>query len=235
MLNIQIYNNSVQISSQREIKQDAGLDLLAVLVAYLALLDRPRMMGLLANCMGAFLGMFFGSGTEAFRTEVVDSELRLEKPVRGAEASVSLGVVKELVLLRGSARRSNREGCRFTSWGARVPGIAGVPDSLALCQVRSVSGPSLSEASPRRARRSMDARVGRGADRELDRASACATVPPLRPALVGSSLCRGAALFFRTTEGRKPDSWSEVMESDQWRVPAPTPTVVKPESWLSSL
>lgn len=140
---------------------------LAVALAYLALLERPRMMGLLTTWTGVFLLWFLSPGNEALRAEVVeDSALRLEKPVRvgaAADASVSLGVVlKELVRLRGSANMSRRDSGRFASGAGR----AVVPSSLALFEVLSVSGPSLSEASPRRARRSMEARVGRGAVRE---------------------------------------------------------------------
>lgn len=140
---------------------------LAVALAYLALLERPRMMGLLTTWTGVFLLWFLSPGNEALRPEVVeDSALRLEKPVRvgaAADASVSLGVVlKELVRLRGSANMSRRDSGRFASGAGR----AVVPSSLALFEVLSVSGPSLSEASPRRARRSMEARVGRGAVRE---------------------------------------------------------------------
>lgn len=80
-----------------------------MLLVYLALLERPRMIGCLFAAFETFRRRALGSGTEAFRTELLDSVLRFEKPVRLVEDSVSLGVLKELVLFLGRAKISNRE------------------------------------------------------------------------------------------------------------------------------
>lgn len=160
---------------------------LAVLLVYLALLERPRVMGL----QGApealpSTGLELGPATEALRPEpLLDSVLRLEKPVLGADDSVSLGVVKELVLFRGRANMSSLESCFLLSWEALV-----VP--LASWEILSVSVPSLSDASPRRARRSMEALVGLGAYMLLERLRAWDTLEDLE-----DSFCRGVAYFLR--------------------------------------
>ena len=145
---------------------------LAVLLAYLALLERPRVIGVLLSAAFCGLSAGFGPGAEALRTELLpDSALRLENPVllpvhcEVEEASVSLGVLNELVRLRGIASISNLESF-LGSWGCLAGMLSASCDSL------SVSVPSLSEASPRRARRSMDALVGLGADKLLARLKA---------------------------------------------------------------
>lgn len=155
---------------------------LAVLLAYLVLFARTRVIGVLLS--DAFCGLStpfcsFGPETEARRTEVPpDSVLRLENPVLlpvhcGAEeASVSLGVFKEFVRLRGIANISSLESF-LVSW---VCFDGTLPAS---CNTLSVSVPSLSEASPKRARRSMDALVGLGADRLFVRPKAWATLEVL--------------------------------------------------------
>lgn len=120
--------------------------------------------------------MGFGPEAEARRTELPpDSVLRLENPAflpvhcGAEEASVSLGVLKELVLLRGIASMSSLESF-LVSWGCLAGAL------LASWDIRSVSVPSLSEASPRRARRSMDALVGLGADKLFVRVKAWDTL-----------------------------------------------------------
>lgn len=150
-----------------------------MLLAYLALLDRPRVIGALLSGAFCCLSPGFDMGAEALRTELLpDSVLRLENPVLlpvhcgVEEASVSLGVLNELVRLRGIASISNLESF-LVSWGCLAGALAASWDSL------SVSVPSLSEASPRRARRSMDARVGLGADKLLARFKAWDTLEAL--------------------------------------------------------
>lgn len=139
--------------------------------------------------------MGLGPEAEARRTEFPpNSVLRLENPVlrpvhcwaEEEEASVSLVVWKELVLLRGIANMSSLE-----SFFASCGGGGGA--------ALSVSAPSLSEASPRRARRSMEALVGLGADRLLVRAKAWEALE-LRP----SSFWSGMVYFLVPL-----DSWSE--------------------------
>lgn len=89
---------------------------LAVLLVYFALLDRPRMIGCLPVVPEPFCVPVLMSGTEALRAEKPESASeRLEKPVLTAEDSVSLGVVKELVLLLGRANMSSRESF-LLSW-----------------------------------------------------------------------------------------------------------------------
>lgn len=120
---------------------------LAVLLVYLALLERPRVMGL----QGApealpSTGLELGPATEALRPEpLLDSVLRLEKPVLGADDSVSLGVVKELVLFRGRASMSSLESCFLLSWETLVVPLV----SWEFREILSVSVTSLSDASPR--------------------------------------------------------------------------------------
>lgn len=120
---------------------------LAVLLVYLALLERPRVMGL----QGApealpSTGLELGPATEALRPEpLLDSVLRLEKPVLGADDSVSLGVVKELVLFRGRANMSSLESCFLLSWETLVVPLV----SWEFREILSVSVTSLSDASPR--------------------------------------------------------------------------------------
>lgn len=64
------------------------------------------------------------SGTETLRAEKPDSTSeRLEKPVLPAEDSVSLGVVKELVLFLGIASMSSRESF-LLSWVLVEEGLA---------------------------------------------------------------------------------------------------------------
>lgn len=95
---------------------------------------------------------------------------------------MSLGVLKELVRFRGIASTSSRESflvsCECLE-GA-LPASSGF----------SVSGPSLSEASPKRALRSMDARVGLGADKLLVRDKTWDALEPFP-----SSFWRGTVYF----------------------------------------
>lgn len=94
----------------------AGSYLLAVLLVYFALLDRPRMIGCLTVVPELLCVPVLRSGTEALRAEKPDSASeRLEKPVLPAEDSVSLGAVKELVLLLGIANMSSLESF-LLSW-----------------------------------------------------------------------------------------------------------------------
>ncbi len=159
---------------------------LAVLLAYLALLERPRMIGCLFMAFETFRRRALGSGTEAFRTELLDSVLRFENPVLLVEDSVSLGVLKEPVLFLGRAKTSNRESF-LLSWAPRMF-AEGLTSEF--WDVRSVSVPSLSEASPKRARRSIEALVGFGAERLLERAKALCTLDLLVP-----SFWRGTVYF----------------------------------------
>lgn len=150
---------------------------LAVLLAYLALPERIRVIGVLLR--GGFCGLStaFGPAAEARRPELpADSVLRLENPALLPvhwldETSVSLGVLKELVRLRGMASISSLENFLVSCGCLEGP----VPASSSF----SVSGPSLSEASPKRALRSMDARVGLGADKLLVRDKAWDTLEVL--------------------------------------------------------
>jgi len=101
----------------------------------------------------------------------LDSVLRLENPVflpvhcGVVEASVSLVVLNEPDRLRGMASISSLESF-LASWGCLAWALTVSWDSL------SVSVPSLSEDSPRRARRSMEALVGLGVDKLLARLKA---------------------------------------------------------------
>lgn len=147
-----------------------------MLLAYLALLERTRVIGVLLSAAFCGLSPGFGPGPEALRVELTPSSaLRLENPVLlpvhcgVEEASLSLGVLNELVRFRGMASISSLESF-LASWGC----LAGV--LLASWYSLSVSVPSLSEASPRRARRSMEVLVGLGADRLLARLSAWDTL-----------------------------------------------------------
>lgn len=120
---------------------------LAVLLVYLALLERKRVMSL-PGAPEALpsAGLVLGPATEALRPEpLLDSVLRLEKPVLGAEDSVSLGVVKELVLFRGRANMSSLESCFLLSWETLVVPLV----SWEFREILSVSVTSLSDASPR--------------------------------------------------------------------------------------
>ena len=101
---------------------------LAVLLAYLAEEERSLLRGLPAppggRCRAGLV-----TGTEALRTELLlESGLRLENPPAlpaapgRAEASVSLGVVKEPVLFRGMASRSSLDS--FFSWAVLAGGPA---------------------------------------------------------------------------------------------------------------
>lgn len=147
-----------------------------MLLAYLALFERPRVIGVMLSAVFWGFSTGFVPGAEALRTELApDSVLRLENPVLlpvhcGVEEdSVSLGVLKELVRLRGIANISSLESF-LVSWGCLAGALPASWDGL------SVSGPSLSEASPRRARRSMDALVGLGANKLLVRLKAWDTL-----------------------------------------------------------
>lgn len=149
---------------------------LAVLLVYLALLERTRVIGVLLSAAFCGLSAGFGAGPEALRVELPpDSVLRLENPVLlpvhcGAEeASLSLGVLNELVRLRGMASMSSLESF-LASWGCLAVAL------LASWYNLSVSVPSLSEVSPRRARRSMEVLVGLGADKLLARLNAWDTL-----------------------------------------------------------
>lgn len=134
-------------------------------MVYLAPLDRVR------NCFPVstppLLVVWRVSPMDLIR--VPGSELRLEKAERPAEeVSVSLGAVKEPVLFLGIARMSSRDSFLPSAGALNVDATWSE-----FWEPRSVSAPSLSEVSPRRARRSMEARVGRGADRLLDRVRTC--------------------------------------------------------------
>ena len=147
-----------------------------------------------------------GPETEALRVEpLLDSVLRLENPVDlletggRTEASVSLGALKELVLLRGMASMSSRVNLLASLLCLEAASLAS----------RSVSEASLSEASPRRARRSMEALVALGADRLLERLSAWEPLPP------PSSFFSGT-VYFLPGWWRLPPSWSEYGRLEPW-------------------
>lgn len=171
----------------------------------LAPVDLVRVIGCFAWDPPPLLAACWVSPRDVFLV-AVDSELRLEEVVALPleTVSLSLGAVKDPVLFLGIARMSSLDSF-FPS-----------ADTLAawseFWEPLSVSAPSLSDASPRRARRSMEARVGRGADRLLDLVRTCwfkvFDVLPL------SSFCRGAVSFLLRLEGREI-SWSEDVVSVQ--------------------
>lgn len=163
---------------------------LAVLLAYLALLERPRVIGVLLSAAFCARSTGFSPEVEALLTELLpESVLRLENPVLlpvhcgVVEASVSLGVLKELVRLRGIASISSLDSF-LVSCGRLAGALPASWDS------RSVSVPSLSEASPRRALRSTEALVGLGADKLPVRLKALDTLEVL-----SSSFLRGTVYF----------------------------------------
>lgn len=137
--------------------------------------------------------------------------LRPEKPERGA-GSESLCPVKEPARFRGMARMSRRDSFLVCSGAGRPTGSGCAGDT------RSPSAASVSEASPRRARLSRDARVGRGVDRLLERVSACCTFCALEARPRSSRAAgdvRGTCGFLRGV-GRPPAavSGSEASKSE---------------------
>lgn len=139
------------------------------MLGYLAPLERVRVSGCFPRAPPPLLAAWRASPTDVFLVVTIDSEFRLEKPDRPVEdVSLSLGAVKEPVLFLGIAKMSSLDNF-FPS----AETLAGAVIWSEFWEARSVSVPSLSEASPRRARRSMDARVGRGAERLLERVRTC--------------------------------------------------------------
>lgn len=139
------------------------------MLGYLAPLDRVRVSGCFPGAPPPLLAAWRASPTDVFLVVTTDSEFRLEKPVRPVEdVSLSLGAVKEPVLFLGIAKMSSLE-----SFFPSADILGGAVIWSEFWDARSVSAPSLSEASPRRARRSIDALVGRGADRLLERVRTC--------------------------------------------------------------
>lgn len=165
--------------------------------------------------MAAFRAAARASAMLGLRLAQCSSTLRPEKPARAGATSESLGPVKEPARFRGMARMSRRDSFLACSAAGRTPGsgLAGAP--------RSPSADSVSEASPSRARRSREARVGRGVDRLLERVRACCTFWALpEPRLCSSRAAGdgGRAVGFWRGPGRPvplaPEvSWSEVMAS----------------------
>lgn len=138
------------------------------MLGYLAPLDRVRVSGCLPMVPPPLLTAWRASPTDVFLV-AADSEFLFEIPERPVEdVSLSLGAVKEPVLFLGIAKMSSLD-----SFFPSADTLVGAMMWSEFWEPRSVSAPSLSEASPRRARRSIDARVGRGAERLLDLVRTC--------------------------------------------------------------
>lgn len=138
--------------------------------AYFTLLERV----LLKDCLEAattdavFLTAFLASDTSGFRVEQYDSALRPEKVGFDGALSESLGTVKDPARFLGMARMSSLESF-LASTSCLEDAV--VPSGCAA--VFSVSALSLSEVSPNRARRSLEALVGLGVDRLFDLVRTC--------------------------------------------------------------